>query len=69
MWIIVAAHLQRMQVKSRLYEQYDTQDYLIEMLSQDIPQIGPFKTNPIHVVIRDLDQFLQTEESRVLRET
>jgi hypothetical protein len=38
------------------------------MLPQDVPQIGPFETNTIHVVIGYLDEFLETEKSRMLRE-
>ena len=39
------------------------------MLSQNVPQIRPFETNTVHVVVRDLDQLLQTEQPGVLRHT
>ncbi len=43
--------------------------YLIEMLPDDIPKIGPLKTDTTHVVVGDLDKLLQTEQPRMLRKT
>ena len=40
--------------------------HLVEVLSQDVPQIRPLKTDTVHVVVRDLDQLLQAEQPRML---
>ena len=31
---------------------------LVEMLAEDRPHVGPLETNAVHVVVRDLDEFL-----------
>lgn len=41
--------------------------YLVEVFSKDVPEIGPFKTDTVHVVIRNFDQLLQTEQTGMLR--
>ena len=37
------------------------------MLSENLPDVGPLETDPSHVVVRDLDQFLEGEETRTIR--
>lgn len=54
--------------KVRTAKQLRTKNHLVEVFSQDVPQIRPLETNPIHVVVRDLDQLLETEQSRMLGE-
>ena len=39
---------------------------LIEVLAEDLPHAGPLQTDTVHVVVRDLDQFLQAEQPGVL---
>ena len=41
-------------------------EYLVEMFPEDIPQVRPLQTNAVHIVVRDLDQLLQTEQARLL---
>ena len=38
------------------------------MLAEDVPQVRPLQTDAAHVVVRDLDQLLQAEQPRVLRQ-
>jgi hypothetical protein len=41
-------------------------EYLVEVFPKNIPQIRPLQTDAVHVVVRDLDQLLQTEQSWLL---
>jgi hypothetical protein len=40
--------------------------YLVEVATENYPEIRPFDTNSIHVVVRDIHKFLETEEPRVI---
>lgn len=37
------------------------------MHSENLPDVGPLETNSTHVVVRDLDQLLEGEETRTIR--
>lgn len=39
---------------------------LVEVLSKNLPDAGPFESDSSHVVVRDLNEFLQTEQARVV---
>lgn len=41
------------------------QGYLIKMISNNLPDSGPLQPYPAHVVVRNLDDLLQAEHSRV----
>lgn len=49
-------------------EQGNEWEYLVEVLAKDVPFVRPLETDPVHGVVRDLDQLLQTEELWMLGE-
>ena len=65
MRIVMTAHLQKLRKR---FGYKIVAAYLIEVFSKDIPEIGPFETNSVHVIIRNFDQLLQAEHTWVLRQ-
>lgn len=40
---------------------------LVEVTTEDYPHVRPFDTDAVHVVIADVDQFLETEKPWMVR--